>query len=76
MADMFSGGQGDKDAHAWAQPESEAAYFIEHVTYPGETVLDPMMGSGTIPRVAHKLGRHVIGCEIDEQHFLTARSTF
>lgn len=76
MVDMFSGGKGDKTAHDWAQPESEARYFIEKMTRPGDIVLDPFMGSGTIPRAAHRLGRVAIGCEIDEQKYLIARSTF
>jgi DNA modification methylase len=32
---------------------------------PGDTVLDPFMGSGTSGQVATDLGRNFIGCEIN-----------
>jgi SAM-dependent methyltransferase len=69
MCDLVSGGQGDKSSHAWAQPEAEAAYYLEYMTLPGQTVLDPMMGSGTIPRVAHRMNRIAIGFELDVNHY-------
>lgn len=35
---------------------------------PGDTVLDPFMGSGTTAQVAQDLGRKAIGCEINPQY--------
>ena len=35
---------------------------------PGDTVLDPFMGSGTTAQVAHDLGRKAIGCELNPQY--------
>lgn len=40
--------------------------LVEALTGPGETVLDPFMGSGTTLRAA-KLGRKAIGVEIEER---------
>ncbi len=69
LMDLYRGDKGDKDAHEWAQGEGEAAYFIEKLTQPGQLVVDPMCGSGTILRAAHKLGRRSIGIEIDQDRF-------
>lgn len=35
---------------------------------PGETVLDPFAGSGTVPFVAERMGREAIGIEISEEY--------
>jgi site-specific DNA-methyltransferase (adenine-specific) len=37
-------------------------------TWPGETVLDPWMGSGTTLRAAVNLGRKAIGCDVSERY--------
>lgn len=76
LVDITEGSSGDKDAHEWAQPESEAAYYLAHLSQAGENVLDPFMGSGTIPRVAYRMGRQATGFEADEAHFQMARSSF
>jgi DNA modification methylase len=39
--------------------------FIEHLTMPGDAVLDPMMGSGTTIVEAYLSGRHAYGLDID-----------
>jgi len=70
--DLYRGDKGDKDAHEWSQGEGEAAYFIEKLTKPGQFVLDPMCGSGTILRAAQKLGRHSLGMEVDEDRYTVA----
>jgi DNA modification methylase len=41
-------------------------YLIEHYTKPGDTILDPMAGSGTV-LVACALGRHVIAVELEQK---------
>jgi DNA modification methylase len=57
-------------------PEAHFATFPEALVEPcimagsrvGDTVLDPFMGSGTVARVAQRLGRDWIGCELSEKY--------
>jgi len=65
--DVVSGGR-EKDLHEWQQAESEAAYFIEHLTLPGQIVVDPFCGSGTVLKAAKNLGRQYQGIELDSEH--------
>lgn len=41
-------------------------YLIEHYTKPGDTILDPMTGSGTV-LVACALGRNVVAVELEQK---------
>lgn len=40
---------------------------------PGDTVLDPFMGSGTTGIAAHRTGREFVGIEISEEYFNIAK---
>ncbi len=53
--------------HAFAAkfPPQLPRTFIEQLTRPGDTVLDPMMGSGTTVLEAALLGRRAIGVDLD-----------
>jgi site-specific DNA-methyltransferase (adenine-specific) len=44
-------------------PEQLIGRIVRTCSLPGDTVLDPMCGSGTVPTVAKKLGRSYIGVE-------------
>jgi DNA modification methylase len=50
--------------HSAVFPDDLPAWFIKLFTKPGDTVLDPFMGSGTTLRVAQRLSRHSIGIEL------------
>ena len=66
----FHGTSSNQGTHGWHPfpakfPPQLPAHFIEGLTEPGDTVLDPMLGSGTTLVEAARLGRHAIGCDID-----------
>lgn len=59
----------DKSQHpeGWTQSVAEAEYYIEKFTEAGDTVLDPMVGTGTTMLAALGLGRNAIGVDIDKE---------
>ncbi|MYE80505.1 MAG: site-specific DNA-methyltransferase, partial [Gammaproteobacteria bacterium] len=66
----FHGANGKYATHGWHPfpakfPPQLPQFFIEHLSSPGQTVLDPMSGSGTTLVEAQRLGRRAIGCDID-----------
>lgn len=60
--------------HPTQKPESLIQHFVEILSNPGDTVLDPFMGSGTTGVVSKKSGRNFIGIELDEQYFNMAKN--
>ena len=66
----FHGPPGKHARHLWHPfpakfPPRLPRHFIEGLSDPGDTVLDPMSGSGTALVEAQRLGRAAIGCDID-----------
>jgi site-specific DNA-methyltransferase (cytosine-N4-specific) len=55
---------GNGDPHLAPFPDELARRCILPTTLPGDVVLDPFSGSGTVPRVAHELGRRGVGIEL------------
>lgn len=54
-------------------PEALARDHIISWSNPGDTVLDPMMGSGTVPKMSHILGRRWLGFEISSEYVNLAK---
>lgn len=54
--------------HPTQKPAALVRKFVALFSDPGETVLDPFMGSGTTLRAAKDLGRKAIGIEIEERY--------
>jgi hypothetical protein len=73
LSDLLNGGGRDKEHHDWGQDQSEVEYLIERLTEPGQLVVDPFAGGGTIPAAAKKLGRRWVATEIDRATALVAR---
>lgn len=59
--------------HPTQKPEKLYAKLILASSMEGDTVFDPFLGSGTSAVVAKKLGRHFVGCEIEEEYCLVAQ---
>jgi hypothetical protein len=64
----------DEVLNIWEQPTVVSDYFIQNLTVENETVLDPMMGSGTTGLSALRLGRKFIGIDINESNFLASQN--
>jgi DNA modification methylase len=60
--------QGYPEAHFATWPEALAERIILAGCPKGGTVLDPFFGSGTTGVVARRLGRNVIGVELNEEY--------
>ncbi|MBL8056923.1 MAG: hypothetical protein JNK29_09510, partial [Anaerolineales bacterium] len=55
-------------------PETLAQEFIEFFTKKGQTVLDPMLGTGSALVAALRAGRHGVGIELNPRYFKIAKS--
>ena len=62
---VWLGGGEDKRYHLWGQDESEARYFVDCFSRPGDIVLDICAGGGTTPAICKMIGRHYLAFEID-----------
>jgi len=74
VADFIESKPPTKDEHDWQQDVTEAEYYIDNLTMPGGTVLDPFCGSGTTILAALNIGRQGIGIEKDEDTANIARA--
>jgi DNA modification methylase len=69
------GRMGDPLAHCSEAPfaESLVEHYVLTFSRPGDTILDPFVGSGTTVATAHKYGRHGIGIDIRESQIEICR---
>lgn len=63
----------EKQQHPTQKPVPLLEYLIKTYTNPGETVLDPTMGSGSTGVACANTGRNFIGMELDAGYFGIAR---
>jgi hypothetical protein len=71
--DCATGSGADKRFHIWGQDERTASYYIDCFSRPGDVVLDPFCGGGTVPAVCKQIHRHFIAFEIDPATASVAR---
>lgn len=73
LSDHLAGGGRDKQYHDWGQDESEVEYLINHLTQPGDLVVEPFCGGGAIPAACKSTGRRWLATEIDRTTAMIAR---
>jgi site-specific DNA-methyltransferase (adenine-specific) len=62
----------DRTGHPTTKPLKMVREWVGLFTNPGDTILDPFMGSGTTLRAAKDTGRKAIGIEVEERYCETA----
>ena len=67
------GNDSNKINHPCAKPIAAMKWLVERATMPGETVVDPFMGSGTTGVACVETGRNFIGIEIDPDYYAIAK---
>lgn len=65
ILDLYTGGKQSKQYHLWGQSFTEAQYFINAYSKPGDLVLDPFSGGGTTGAVCQHIGRRFLGFDTD-----------
>lgn len=60
--------------HPCPKPLKVMEWLVNKASKPGQTVLDPFMGSGTIGVACMQQGRNFVGIEIDPTYFEEART--
>ena len=69
----FSATSEEKGKHTTQKPVSLMEWLLKYYTKPGDTVLDPTMGSGSMGVACKNLGRRFVGIEQNEEIFEGAR---
>jgi site-specific DNA-methyltransferase (adenine-specific) len=59
--------------HPAQKPVALLAWCLETCGIRDGLVIDPFMGSASLGVACHRAGLQYIGCEIDEEHYMTAR---
>lgn len=65
---------GASGGHPCPRSLEHVEWLVEKLTEPGETVLDPFMGSGTTGVACVRRGRRFVGIEIDPRGFAEAQA--
>ena len=64
----------ERRIHPTQKPESLIERIVLASSNPGDSVLDPFAGAGTVSVVCHRLGRECVAYEIDEEYHHEAMS--
>jgi site-specific DNA-methyltransferase (adenine-specific) len=60
---------GTNRVHTTEKPVALYSEIIENCTQPGAFIVDPYLGSGASVEAAMRLGRHIMGYEIDKEYY-------
>lgn len=58
----------EKNGHPCVKPFLAWKKLLANISLPGQTILDPFMGSGTTLRAAHELNCRAVGIELNEEY--------
>jgi site-specific DNA-methyltransferase (adenine-specific) len=64
VPDVLRSSAPDKGLHEWAKGDGGIWPLIEHLTFPGEIIVDPFAGTATWGKIAASMGRRWIGADI------------
>jgi len=64
VPDVLKSPARDKSEHDWSQGDGGIAPLIEHLTDPGELIVDPFAGTANWGRAAIQMGRRWIGADV------------
>lgn len=67
FGDVYTSTNPEKDNHDWGQSVSGMLSIIKQICLPGQTILDPFLGSGSTGVAALQHGCLFYGIDIDEQ---------
>lgn len=73
VLDFPPSGTPEKQWHRWQQSTEPIRYWLERLTEPGDLVVDPFTGTGTVGVVCRAIGRRFIGTEVDPKLAQLAR---
>jgi len=71
LVDLLCSPASDKKYHDWGQSEAPIAELLEAFTNPGDFVVDPFCGGGTVPYVCKKLNRKCLTMDNDKDAYQT-----
>ncbi len=71
-AERVAFGSIGQTSHVAVFPEEVSEKIVRSCSKPGDLVLDPFSGSGTLPKVALTTGRRFLGSEISDQYLAEA----
>jgi SAM-dependent methyltransferase len=75
--DVFTSARPDKatsrQIDGWTQSETGMLDIVDHLTEPGDLVVDPFLGAGTTALACRQLGRRFVGCDKDPDAVRIAR---
>jgi site-specific DNA-methyltransferase (adenine-specific)/modification methylase len=66
---IVSNGEKKAGKHPTQKPIQLMEHFINLLTFEGETIMDPFMGSGSTGVASKSLGRNFIGIELSPEYF-------
>lgn len=66
--DVVEGAPANIPWHPAPMPRSLAQLFIDEATDPGDVVVDPFSGSGTVGKISAENGRHFVGFDLNKEY--------